>query len=195
MLFTRAVPVLFAVAVIGAQPMSAANDFHARVFQASGPVAVLPNQTASACATNLGSRPVKVLLAFLNAMTTPNPNNQPAGNQILAVREAALDPGQGVCFSRTGGDLATGKGVPGGGDIVAVVVEGGIFNGITDANGGIVQGGVITQNGVVVQGGILAVVVEGGIVASLQILDGNGTPVLYPNMALRTINPGPPGVR
>jgi hypothetical protein len=37
---------------------------------------------------------VKILLAFLNAMTTPNSNNQAAGNQILAVKEAALDPGQ-----------------------------------------------------------------------------------------------------
>lgn len=186
MLFTRAIPVFLAVAVIAIQPMMAANAFQARVFQASGPVTVSPNQTASVCATNLDSKTVKVLLAFLNAMTTPNPNNQPAGNQILAVREAALDPGYGACL--------TAKGTPGGGDIIAVVVEGGIFNGTTDPNGGVLPGGVITQNGVVVEGGIFAVVVEGGIVASLQILNA-GTPVLYPNMALRTIKPSPPAAR
>ena len=92
--FTRIIPVLFAVAV-AVQPIKAANAFQARVFQASGPVAVSPNQTASICTTNLESQPVKVLLAFLSA-TVPAPNNQAAGNQILAVREAALDCQRGT---------------------------------------------------------------------------------------------------
>ena len=73
----------------------------ASFFHASGPVAVTLNQSANVCVTNLGNNTARVLLAFVNAQTTPNPNNI-APPQILAVREAALDPGAGVCLGKSG---------------------------------------------------------------------------------------------
>ncbi len=62
------------------------------------------------------------------------------------------------------------------------------FAGTTDANGGILQPGVIMQQG---GEGILNNYI-GTIQPSLQIMSGGGT-VLCPNMALRVVTPGPPG--
>ena len=54
-----------------------------------------------------------------------------------------------------------------------------------------VQGGSVSHPGGCNDNGI---VVEGGLVPSLQLFSG-GTLVLTPNMARRTVSPGPPGER
>jgi len=128
-------------------------NLQASSFDASGPVAVTANQTAMVCATNEGGSQVHVLIALLNANTAPNPNNVPV-NQILAVREAALDPGHGVCLAKTGAELNTAAKtnpqlpVPWDNNILAVVLEGGIFSGATDGSGGVVEQGIIIQGGI-----------------------------------------------
>jgi hypothetical protein len=187
---------LLLAATLVTSRLPAANTYiHASFFHASGPVAVTLNQSANVCATNLGNNTARVLLAYVNAQTTPNQANL-APPQILAVREAALDPGGGVCLGKTGLELRAALGNnTWDGNTIAIVVPNGHFTGQTDANGIIIQGGLIVQGGNGQdRGDVNGIVVEGGLVASLQILTG-GTTVLTPNMAARIVTPGPPNER
>jgi hypothetical protein len=108
--FIAAAIAITAVAV--AQSRTSTNAFQARMFDASGPVALSPNQTATTCATNLQSESVNVLIALLNATPAP-PDIQNTSSPILAVRSASLATGQGVCFSKAGTDLSNGLGLGG----------------------------------------------------------------------------------
>jgi len=176
---------LLLAATLIASRLPAANTYiRASFFHASGPVAVTLNQSANLCVTNLENNTARVLLAYVNAQTTPNPNNL-APPQILAVREAALDPGGGVCLGKTGLELKSAVGLVGNntwdGNTIAIVVPGGHFTGLADPNGNILQPGNIVQGGNTRDHGD----VNGLHVASLQILSG-GTTVLTPNMTLRS---------
>ncbi len=177
---------LLLAATLTASRLPAANTYiQASSFYASGPVAVTLNQSANVCVTNLGNNTARVLLAYVNAQTTPNPNNL-APPQILAVREAALDLGGGVCLAKTGGELRTAlSNNTWDSNIIAIVVPGGHFTGHADPNGNVIQPGFVIQSGDGQDRGD----VNGLHVASLQILAG-GTTVLTPNMTLRSGHPG-----
>src|SRR5260370_36363394 len=95
---------LLLAATLVVSRLPAVTTIQASLFHASGPVAVTLNQSANVCVTNLSNNTARVLLAFVNAQTTPNQANV-APPQILAVREAALDPGGGVCLGQTGLEL------------------------------------------------------------------------------------------
>ncbi len=175
--------------------LSAANTYLQASFLAtSGPVAISVNHSANLCVTNLGNKTVRALLAYVNAQTTPNTNNI-APAQILAVREAALDPGAGFCLGKTGAELKTAAGPNATWDsnVIGIMVPEGHFTGLADANGTITHGGIIVQTenhpGGCNDNGI---VVEGGLVPSLQLFTG-GTLVLTPNMTARTLQAGPGG--
>jgi hypothetical protein len=58
-------------------------------FQVSGPVALAPGQNAGVCVTNVDDSPVSILIGLLQADT----------GSLLAVREAALQPGEGACLN------------------------------------------------------------------------------------------------
>jgi hypothetical protein len=183
---------LLLAATLTASRLPAGNTFiQASLFHASGPVAISVNHSANLCVTNLGNKTVRTLLAYVNAQTSPNQANI-TPPQILAVREAALDPGAGFCLGKTGLELknAVGPNNPGDGNVIGIVVPNGHFTGQADPNGNVVHPGNIVQAG----NGGNSIVVEGGLVASLQLFSG-GTLVLTPNMAPRNVVPGPPEER
>jgi hypothetical protein len=88
-----------------------------QLFWASGPLALLAGQTASASATNPDDSPVPFLIAVL----TGN------GSAILATTQTVLQPGAGTCVNYTRSNA--------GPNVYAVVVP----NGQLVGNGGIVQ--------------------------------------------------------
>jgi hypothetical protein len=63
---------------------SVLNDFHV-----SGPVGLAPGQNAGVCVTNVDDSPVSILIGLLQADT----------GSLLAVKEAALQPGEGACLN------------------------------------------------------------------------------------------------
>jgi hypothetical protein len=186
---------LMLAATLIASPLPAANTYvQASFFDTSGPVAISVNHSANLCVTNLGNRTTRTLLAYINAQTTPNPNNL-TPPQILAVREAALDPGAGFCLGKTGAELkaAVGANAQWDSNVIGIMVPEGHFTGQTDANGIIIQGGIVVQGGSISHPGGCndnGIVVEGGLVPSLQLFSG-GTLVLTPNMNPRSAIPGP----
>ena len=182
-------------ATLTASRLPAANTYiQASFFATSGPVAISVNHSANLCVTNFGNKTVRTLLAYVNAQTTPNTTNI-APPQILAIREAALDPGAGFCFGKTGAELkaALGPNAQWDSNTIGIMVPGGHFTGQTDANGFIIQGGLVVQTeshpGGCNDNGI---VVEGGLVPSLQLFTG-GTLVLTPDMTARANCAGPGG--
>src|SRR5215467_6611181 len=105
---------------------SVLNDFHV-----SGPVALAPGQNAGVCVTNVDDSPVSILIGLLQADT----------GSLLAVREAALQPGEGACLN-----FAQPTQQPNGPNVVGIVVP----NAHLSGQGGIVQdrpgGGCITAS-------------------------------------------------
>jgi hypothetical protein len=93
-------------------------------FQVSGPVGLMPGQNASVCATNLDNSPASILIALLDA----------SNSGILAVREAALQPGEGVCLNFTKDQQPNGPSSSGS-NVVGLIVP----NGRVDGQGAIVQ--------------------------------------------------------
>jgi len=84
---------LLLAATLTVSRLPAANTYiQASLFHASGPVAISVNHSANLCVTNLGNKTARTLVAYVNAQTSPNQANI-APPQILAIREAALDPG------------------------------------------------------------------------------------------------------
>jgi hypothetical protein len=100
-------------------------------FQASGPVALGSGQGASVCVTNVDESPVGILIGLLQADT----------GSLLAVKEAALQPGEGTCLSFTSQANQTP-----GSNVVGIVVP----NAHLSGQGAIVQdrpsGGCITAS-------------------------------------------------
>ena len=105
---------------------SVLNDFHV-----SGPVALAPGQNAGVCVTNVDDSPVSILIGLLQADT----------GSLLAVKEAALQPGEGACLN-----FAQPSQQPNGPNVVGIVVP----NAHLSGQGGIVQdrpgGGCITAS-------------------------------------------------
>jgi len=95
---------------------------------ASGPVGLLPGQTASVCAANLDSSPVSVLIALF----------QPSTGALLASKQVQLGSGLGDCLNFSSPQA--------GPNVIGLVVQ----NGRVNAQGAIVQdrpgGGCITAS-------------------------------------------------
>jgi hypothetical protein len=146
------VPALLAAAVFMAPSSHAAVLFQVQMHFASGPISLGIGQSANTCAVNPDSETVPVLIALLAA----------DNSTVLAIRQATLQPGAGVCLNYTR--------VPNNVNVqpqsvYAVVVP----NGSLDANGRIFQ---FAPGG----GG-------GCIVASLQIqVPVLGQTILYAQM-------------
>jgi len=110
---------------------SVLNDFHV-----SGPVALASGQNAGVCVTNVDDSPVSILIGLLQADT----------GSLLAVREAALQPGEGACLN-----FAQPSQQPNGPPANALNVVGIVVpNAHLSGQGGIVQdrpgGGCITAS-------------------------------------------------
>lgn len=81
-----------AVLVLATAPAAGSVLFENSVlhdFHASGPVLLGPGQNASVCVTDVDESPVSILIGLLQADT----------GSLLAVREAALQPGEGTCLN------------------------------------------------------------------------------------------------
>ena len=105
-------------------------------FQVSGPVALAPGQNAGVCVSNVDDSPVSILIGLLQADT----------GSLLAVREAALQPGEGACLN-----FAQPSQQPNGPPANALNVVGIVVpNAHLSGQGGIVQdrpgGGCITAS-------------------------------------------------
>jgi len=121
------------------QPASASVLFENSVlndFQASGPVALAPGQNAGVCVTNVDDSPVSILIGLLQADT----------GSLLAVREAAVQPGEGVCLNFTQPSPQPNGPPANGSTVVGIVVP----NAHLSGQGAIVQdrpgGGCITSS-------------------------------------------------
>jgi hypothetical protein len=105
-------------------------------FQASGPVALTPGQNASVCVTNVDQSPVSILIGLLQADT----------GSLLAVREAALQPGEGTCLNFSRQSPQPNQPSEAGTNVVGIVVP----NAHLSGQGAIVQdrpgGGCITAS-------------------------------------------------
>jgi hypothetical protein len=84
-----------------------AFDNSVKNFQVSGPVGLMPGQTASICATNLDNSPAAVLIALLQADT----------GTLLATRQDQLAPGAGSCLNVTRNSQPNGSA-----NVIGVVV-------------------------------------------------------------------------
>jgi hypothetical protein len=104
-------------------------------FYVSGPVALAPGQNAGVCVTNVDDSPVSILIGLLQADT----------GSLLAVRQAAMQPGEGACLSFTQPPAPNGP-PANGSNVVGIVVP----NAHLSGQGAIVQdrpgGGCITAS-------------------------------------------------
>jgi hypothetical protein len=107
-----------------------------RDFQASGPVALTPGQNASVCVTNVDDSPLSILIGLLQA----------DNGSLLAVREAALQPGEGTCLNFSRQSPQPNQPPEVGTNVVGIVVP----NAHLSGQGAIVQdrpgGGCITAS-------------------------------------------------
>jgi hypothetical protein len=82
---------LAASAIFIAAPARAAVVFQIQIHFASSPISLAVGQTASSCAVNADSETVPTLIARLAA----------DNSTLLAMRQAILQPGVGVCLNYT----------------------------------------------------------------------------------------------
>jgi hypothetical protein len=105
-------------------------------FQASGPVALTLGQNASVCVTNVDDSPISILIGLLQA----------DNGSLLAVREAALPPGEGTCLNFSRQSPQPNQPPEAGSNVVGIVVP----NAHLSGQGAIVQdrpgGGCITAS-------------------------------------------------